>query len=164
MDIFAQKKLLMRIVVLLTLLNLFLMGFFLWKDIDNKQTPQGNNKGLKELTDILKRELNLSKDQVDKMRTLRTVYFEKEEKLAALIKGERDSINVLMFNRNTDSELVRSLAKRVAENDFKMEMLRFEQAGELKSVCTPEQVAKFDGLIIEIRDYFRQDAKPKRKR
>jgi hypothetical protein len=164
MDIFTQKKLLVRAIVLLTLANLFLMGFFLWRDIVNKPIVQANRKVQGELTGILKRELNLSKDQVDKMRSLRTMYFSKEEELAALIKMERDSMNTLMFNINTNDELVKVLARRIADNDYKMEMLRFEQARELKSICTQEQLEKFDGLIIEIRDYFRQDAKPKRKK
>jgi Spy/CpxP family protein refolding chaperone len=162
MDIFTQKKLLIRIVILLTVLNLLFIGLFLWKDIIHKPPPQGNKNELRDVSDILKRKLNLSKEQVDKIKILRSSYFETEEALATVIKGQRDSINMIMFSNRTDEELVRSLARRVAENDYKMELLRFEQAQELKSVCTPEQFEKFEGLIIEIRDYFRQEKKPKR--
>jgi periplasmic protein CpxP/Spy len=163
MDIFTQKKLLIRIVVLLVLLNLFMIGFFLCKDIFRKPPRQGNENEFRDVSDILKRELSLSKEQVDQIRVLRSSYFETEEALAAVIKGERDSINMIMFNKNTNEELVRSLARRVADNDYKMELLRFEQAQKLKSICTPEQLEKFENLIIEIRDYFRRDNQPKRK-
>jgi len=44
-----------------------------------------------------------------------------------------------------------------------MELLRFDQAQSLKLICTPKQLEKFEGLIIEIRDFFKQDEKPKRK-
>jgi periplasmic protein CpxP/Spy len=163
MDIFSQKKLLIQIVILLVLLNLFLIGFFLCKDMLRKPPRQGNETGFRDVSDVLKRELNLSKDQVDQIKVLRSSYFETEEALAAVIKGERDSINMIMFNKSTNEELVRSLARRVADNDYKMELLRFEQAQKLKSICTPEQLEKFENLIIEIRDYFRQDNRPVKK-
>ena len=163
MDIFTQKKLLIRIVILLAFLNLFLIGYLLYTDIFRKPPPQSSEKGYRDVSEILKRELNLSKEQVDQIRVLRSSYFETEEALAAVIKSERDSINMIMFNKSTDEELVRSLARRVADNDYKMELLRFEQAQKLKSICTPEQLEKFESLIIEIRDYFRSDNQPKRK-
>jgi periplasmic protein CpxP/Spy len=163
MDIFTQKKFLIRIVILLVLLNLLLIGFFLFRGTYSKPPRQGNQNEFRDVSEILRRELNLSNEQVDQIRILRSSYFEKEEALAAVIKGERDSINMIMFNKSTNEELVRSLARRVADNDYKMELLRFEQAQKLKSVCTPEQLEKFENLIIEIRDYFRRDNQPKRK-
>jgi periplasmic protein CpxP/Spy len=163
MDIFTQKKLLIRVVVLLVLLNVFLIGFFLTNNTLRKPPPPGNNREFRDVSDILRRELNLSDEQVDQIRVLRSSYFETEEALAAVIKSERDSINMIMFNKSTDEELVRSLARRVADNDYKMELLRFDQAQKLKSICTPEQLEKFESLIIEIRDYFRRDNQPKRK-
>ena len=163
MDIFTQKKLLIRIVILLTVLNLLLIGLLLGKDFFHKPPPQGNPVGFRDVSDILERELNLTREQVDQIRVLRSSYNETEEALAAVIKSERDSINMIMFNKSTNEELVRSLARRVADNDYKMELIRFEQAQKLKSICTPIQLEKFEGLIIEIRDYFRQDNQPKRK-
>jgi hypothetical protein len=35
-----------------------------------------------------------------------------------------------------------------------------EQAQQLKTICTPQQLEKFDKLVIEIRDYFRPDNRP----
>jgi Spy/CpxP family protein refolding chaperone len=163
MDIFTQKKLLIRIVILLTVLNLLFIGLFLWKDFFHKPPPRDNPNGFRDVSDILKRELNLSREQVDQIRVLRSSFNGTEIALAAVIKSERDSINMIMFNKNTNEELVRSLARRVADNDYKMELLRFEQAQKLKTICTPKQLEKFEGLIIEIRDYFRQDNQPKRK-
>ena len=164
MDIFTQKKLLIRIVILLTVLNILLMGGFFLKDIFHKPPPPDNLGEFRDISAILKKELNLTREQVDQIRNLRSVFFEKENVLAAAIKSERDSINVTMFNKNTNNELVRLLARRVADNEFKMEMLRFEQAEELKKVCNPEQLDKFEVLVMEIRDYLKQDIKPRRKR
>jgi Spy/CpxP family protein refolding chaperone len=164
MDIFTQKKMLIRIVVLLTILNIMLMGGLFWKDFFHGPPPQNNPDDSRDVSTILKKELNLTEEQVGQIRNLRSLFNEKEKVLAAEIKNERDSINIAMFNKNTNEELVRLLAGRVADNEFKMELLRFEQAQELKKICTPEQLEKFEVLVIDIRDYFRQDNKPRRKR
>jgi len=164
MDIFTQKKLLVRIVILLTTLNLILIASVVWNDYFRKPPPPVNQDDFRDVSEILKRELNLSDKQVEQIRNLRSVYFRKERAISDVIKGERDSINSSMFSNNTNVELIKSLARRVAENEYKMELLRFEQAEELKAICTPEQLQKFEGLILEIRDYFRNDNKPAKKK
>jgi len=160
MDIFTQKKLLVRIVILLTVLNLILITAVVWKDYIRKPPRQINQNDLRDVSEILKKDLKLSDEQVKQIRDLRSVYFEKERVLSEAIKNERDSMNSSMFSNNTSFELINSLARRVAENEYKMELLRFQQANELKTICTPEQLQKFEGLILEIRDYFRNDNRP----
>jgi Spy/CpxP family protein refolding chaperone len=163
MDIFTQKKLLMRIVILVTALNILLIGALLWKDFFHRPPRPENQYNLPEVSSILQRELNLSENQVQQIKNIRNDFFRKEKEVEETIRFERDSINATMFNQNTDEKHIKSLARRVADNEYKMELLRFDQALELKTICTPEQLRKFEGLIKEIRDFFRQDDKPKRK-
>jgi len=163
MDIFTQKKLIVRIIILFAVLNLSLISVLLWKDFFHRPPPQNNSNNFRDVSAVLEKELNLSKRQADQIKKLRSDFFAKEEELATAIRNERDSINVSMFNKNSDEELVRFLAKRIADNDYKMELLRFEQAQELKSICNSEQLERFEKLVIEIRDYFRQDNRPPKK-
>jgi Spy/CpxP family protein refolding chaperone len=163
MDLFTQRKLLIQLVILLTALNLVLIGTFLWKDLFREPRPKDQVKEYRDVSKILERELKLTRGQVDQIKRLRSVSFEKERALSETIKSEKDSINAIMFGNTPDEILVKSLARRVAENDYQMELLRFEQSREFKSICTPDQLQKFEGLVLEIRDYFRQDNKPPRK-
>jgi hypothetical protein len=162
MDIFTQKKLLGRIVILLLVQNLVLIGFYLSKDIFRKPPPRENQIETPDVTRILKKELNLSKDQEDRIRELRKGFGDREKAISEAIKDERDSINFFMFNINTNDEIIKTLARRVAENDYKMEILRYQQAQEFKAICTPEQLDKFEGLVKEIRDFLKADNKPRR--
>ncbi len=158
MDIFAQKKLLVRTVIVLVSLNLFSVGIFLWKGVHRRHEPALYPKpDYKDVSGVLKKELNLTDEQVIKINNLRSDFYEKENILTLTIRNERDSMNVAMFNKATDDSLVKSLARRVAENEYRMELLRFEQAKDLKTICTPEQLEKFQNLVLEIRDYFRPD-------
>jgi Spy/CpxP family protein refolding chaperone len=164
MDIFTQKKKLVRIVIILMLVNVIIIGAYLWNDYSHKPPPPNCPNNIKEVSEVLKKELNLTDKQVEQINQLRTSFFVKEEALVKIIREERDSMNLAMFNKSIDEELVKSLARKVAENEYQMEMLRFQQAQDFKSICTPEQLEKFNGLVIEIRDYFRPDNQPKIKR
>ena len=164
MDIFSQKKLFSRIIVLLVVLNIGTIGFFYWKMYFHHEPflfPK--NEAFKDVSSILQRELNLSTAQVTQFNTIREHYFEKEVRLKEIIKGEKDSMNVVMFNKNSDDFLIKKLALKISQNEYQMEMLRYEQAKELKSVCNPKQQEQFEHLVIEIRDYFRPDNQPKRR-
>jgi Spy/CpxP family protein refolding chaperone len=163
MDIFTQKKNLVRIVIILMLLNIIIIGAYLWNDYSHKPLPLCRLNNHEEVSTILKKELNLTDKQVNQINKLRSDYFEKEEMLAKNIRQERDSMNLAMFNKSINEELVKSLARKVAENEYQMEMLRFQQAQDFKSVCTPDQLDKFNGLVIEIRDYFKPENQPKKR-
>lgn len=98
-----------------------------------------------------------------KIDQLRKSFYEKEKELAIVMKAERDSMNKLMFNKNPNDSVVLSLAKSVSEREYKMELLRIDQARELRAICNSEQLAKFENLVKEIRDYFRPNNQPKKK-
>ena len=66
-------------------------------------------------------------------------------------------MNMIMFNQDTNDTFIQLLAKLVADGEYQMELLRFQQAQSLKEICTMEQKKKIQYLVIEIRDYFRPE-------
>ena len=183
MDIFTQNKLLIRLIIGLALLNVTSIGVFVWKDFikpPRQENPQGNRRpprpedfkdgrpprpedekdrppqynGSQDVSIILEKELQLTKTQVVQLQALREGFLKKEEQLSVSTGAKRDSMNELMFNKTTAETVVKALARGIAENEYQMELLRFEQAQAFKALCTPEQLARFNDLVIEIRDYF----------
>ena len=153
MDLFSKNKLLLRIVAFLLLLNLFSVGFF-WlggKGNDDRRRPK---RPIEEVTAMLKEELHLTPKQAEDFKKIRQDFFDKEEPLSQAIRAKRDSMNVEMFNENTDTAHVKAMARRVADGEYQMELYRLEQAQQLKAICTPEQLKNFQGIVIDIRDYF----------
>lgn len=153
MDIFKKNKLLLRLVLLLAVLNLFSIAFIWWqrKEDHNKTAPK---RDFEKTASLLKKELQLSGRQEADLKNLRETYFQKESVLSDLIKSQRDSMNAGMFKDITDTGIVRNIARRVADNEYQMELYRLEQAEQLKVICTKEQLEKFRHLVKEIRDYF----------
>jgi len=162
MDIFNQRKQLLRLVVVLTILNLFLISFFLCKDVFHGPLSD-KISDVHGVSIVLEKELGLSGIQAEKIKEIRASFFKKEKVLEEIIRSERDSVNVGMFNKNTNEDEIKTLARNIADNEYQMELLRFEQAQELKSICTPEQQEMFEKLVLEIRDYFRPNNPPPHK-
>ena len=165
MDIFTQQKLLIRTVVVLVVLNLGSIGFFILKEIRPRHEPLlfPKNEAYKDVSGILKDELGLSERQVAQFDEIRKRNFEKQAILKKIIRDDKDAMNIEMFNIKTDEAEIEMFAIRISDNEYKMEMLRYDQAKELKAVCKPEQLAKFENLVKEIRDYFRPDNQPKKR-
>ena len=163
MDIFNQKKVLTRIIVFLIFLNLVTISFFVLKESHHEPLLFPKNEAYKDVTNVLKKELQLNDKQLRDFNNIRERFFDKEVALKQIIRNQKDSMNVEMFNKNSNDNLIELLALKISENEYKMEILRYEQAKELKAVCTPEQQERFQNLVIEIRDYFRPDNQPQRK-
>ncbi len=163
MDLFVQKKLLIRVVILLALLNLFSIGIFLWKEFIHKPPRPNEREDNRGVSSVLKDKLNFTDKQSEQVKDLRSAYFEKEKVIESAIRAERDSMNAAMFNKTIDEDLVKALAKRIADNEYRMELSRFEQAKEFKAICNSEQLEKFGDMLKDIRDYFKPDDQQKRK-
>ncbi len=164
MDLFTQKKLLIRIIILLIALNLLSLGAFLWKNCSQSHPPENCKKIERgDVSGVLKKELNLNENQFIQVTKLRNLYFQKENIISEAVRSARDSMNQLMYSSKNHEALIVDLAQKVAEKEFQMEMLRFEQAKALKTICTPEQMEKFERLVKEIRDYFKPENSNKRK-
>jgi Spy/CpxP family protein refolding chaperone len=160
MDIFAQNKLLIRSIIVLILLNVCCISFFVWHNSGRGPALFPTEQKYRDVSGVLQKELNLSTQQVEQFKSIRSDFYEKEKVLTKTIRDERDSMNMMMFNQKTDTALVKILAREVSENEYQMELLRIAQSQELKSVCTPEQLNKFEQLVKEIRDYVRPDNQP----
>lgn len=163
MDIIAKNQILIRLVMALIALNLVVLVVF-WRQNAGRADDEPSTNGRKaEALAVLRDRLHLSQEQVTALQALRNDFSEKEAVLSKAIKAARDSMNVEMFQENTDTGLVKSLARHVAENEYQMELYRWRQAEQFKDICKPEQLRQFEDMVIEIRDYFKPDKKKKGK-
>lgn len=170
MDIFAEKKLLIRLIIVLALLNIVSIGVFLWKGFDKNKPRQQRERrddaprDRKDVAAVLEEELGLSKEQVEQIQRLRADFSDKEEVVQQAIRNKRDSMNVEMFNKNTNDDAVKSLARGISDLEYQKELLRLEQSKAFKAICTPEQLEKFEDLVKEIKNYFKPKDPQKKNR
>lgn len=157
MDIFSQNKVLIRTSVVLVALNLVLIGFLIFKEMRPHPEPdfrrEPENK--KELSAILKKELNLTNDQVVKFEAIRAQNAARKSKFKEIINQDKELLNKEMYSKNYNEEKVFALAKKIADNEYQIEISKIHQSQQLKAICNPKQLDKFENLVVEIQDYFR---------
>lgn len=163
MDIFSQKRFLQRLVVLLIISNLLIAGFYWWRFNDSGQGRGKEPRPVKqqELPALLQKELGLNDTQANGLKKIRAAFFEKEKLLSDSIRSMRDSMNQLMFGTETYDQTLEELGKAVSAYEYKMEMLRVEQAREVRQLCTQEQRIRLEKLVREIRDYLKPETEKK---
>lgn len=135
------------------------MGYLWWQKKDGLEDRQPR-RGKDNPKQILREKLNLSRQQEAAIIQLRVDFSAKEEAINQMIKLQRDSMNVVMFHADTDTASLKKIAWRVAENEYRLELSRIEQAHKMKDICTPEQLKEFEHLVINIRDFLQ----PKKKK
>jgi Spy/CpxP family protein refolding chaperone len=158
MDIFSKSRFLVRLVITLVLLDLFAIGY-LWFSKPAGRNPQPPDRPMENVSGALRDKLHLSKDQEKEFVRIREDFFLKETDLVKMIKEERDSMNLEMFSEKADTARLKRAAQRVAQMEYQIELCRIEQAQQLKSVCTGEQLKEFQKLVIDIRDYLQPGKK-----
>lgn len=161
MDIFSQRKILVTAIVVLVLLNLSLVGIVGFGLFSPKQKLQPKPADEMELASILKQELDLSPQQAEELKNIRTEFFQREQIITRSIRSKRDSMNLLMFGNNSNDTLLKRLAVDVSQGEYNMELLRIEQAAKLRTICDAGQLSRLQKLVKEIRDYLRPDSERK---
>ncbi len=142
-------------VVVLVVLNLASLGYIAWKAYHQKSKKSDMPVPQTELSEVLKNELGLSARQTDSLKIIRADFFDKEKILSENTRLKRDSMNLFMFSENSNDSLLVKLATEVSSNEYKMELLRIEQAAQLRNIFTDLQLKKLNGVIKEIRDYLK---------
>ncbi len=165
MDIFSQNKLLIRTILFLVVLNLGSITFFTIREMrprhDGENPPNDEKKN--ELSAILKKELNLSEQQVAKFDEIREQNASKKQELKQAINEDKELLNQEMFDQNSNNERLLALAKKIGDNEYRIELSKINQSKQLKSICNPDQLEKFQDLMVEMRDYLRPNNQPQRK-
>ena len=158
MDIFSKNKFLIRVIFVLIIFNLFSTGY-IWQTMKKRPNRDQPKQEKVNTTNLLKDKLHLTEAQVKEINRIRDDFTQKEEKLILVIKAQRDSMNIAMFNEISDNEYLKRIARQLVENQYQMELYRIEQAQQFKSVCTKEQLTDFQNLVIDIRDFFQPPRK-----
>ena len=58
-----------------------------------------------------------------------------------------------MFNKNCNEQKLVSIARKIGDNEYRIELSKINQSKQLKAICNASQLEKFQDLMFEMRDY-----------
>jgi protein CpxP len=146
-----KTKLLTIAVVGLLILNLGMMGLFLFngKPPQHQGGPEG--EGPKKI--IIER-LNFDEGQQKQYEGIITEHRSKTKELNKRSRDLHDELYSLLKNNTIDKTISDSLIKTITENQKAKEDLNFDHFQKIKAICKSDQLERFNGLVIDLTHLF----------
>jgi len=114
----------------------------------------------KRLVGFLKKELNFTRDQVDKFIQLRDEHFQKTIQLRRQVDDLRREMMEHLLDQQPDSSQVEKLAEKMGQKTAELEKAVFYHFIELMGVCDSEQKSKYKSLLREILNQLKPPDQP----
>ncbi len=112
---------------------------------DGMHHNQGKCNMLKKYL-ILKDELKLTDEQIDKIKEIENEYMKEEIKMEADIKIERINLRETFYSKKPDFQKARSIAEKISGLELKRKLSKIDSAEKGYNVLTEEQKSKLPAL------------------
>jgi periplasmic protein CpxP/Spy len=149
-------------IVVLVALNLSTIGMIWMREMRPPAGPPGDNRPDEQaVVRFLQSELALSDDQVRQYQQLRQRHAQEIQRLREEI-GElkRQQLKAQLDMDIPDMERATQAARRIADNQFELELLTFQHFAELRTLIGHEQVEKLRSLLLELFMVSRSGGQP----
>jgi periplasmic protein CpxP/Spy len=155
------------IIGVLVCLNLMALGL-VWQ-AHFKQTPlpgirggrsgQGPGRAPEErhrrMMGFLQNELELTQEQMEQVRSLHEQQNSQLQIVHEQIHLQREAMKAILFQGSGDPNELKALAQQVGQLQSELEWARFNHFLRIKSLCSPPQKERFEGLINDIFEQTR---------
>jgi Spy/CpxP family protein refolding chaperone len=121
-----------------------------YDDTKYRQDMEDREQRNKRLVGFLKRELNFTRDQVEKFMQLRDEHFQKASQIRRQVDDLRRELMEHLLDDQPDSSQVEELTEKMGQKTAELEKSVFYHFIELMEVCDSEQKSKYKSLLREI--------------
>ncbi len=144
-----KSKVFLTIIVILLIANIAMVLLFLLKkdgDKHGKQRPDRKTM----IANFLKNEIGFSTEQLQQYDTLSTVHWENMKIMFDSLRSSKDKQFKELTSGNFSDSVINHVAGQSAVSQKIMELQMFNHLKNIRSICTPEQLPKFDSLFVKI--------------
>ncbi|HVZ55224.1 MAG TPA: hypothetical protein VG870_01080 [Chitinophagaceae bacterium] len=154
----ARNRVLLFIIGVLVLTNMAILVYFLWIKPAPASQDRTGGRGREGLSETLKREVGFNDQQVAAYRQLKDQQWPVMKTMFEDLRHAKDSLFVLLTVPGVPDSTVRRAADRIAERQRALDMQAFNHFRQLRQVCRPDQLPRFDTLVQ--RMFRRMTASP----
>jgi Spy/CpxP family protein refolding chaperone len=148
MNFFQKNRLIIWILILLIVINISaLTSFFI---LTKQPAPAPCCTPEEQQCMTFRDELSLSAEQTLKVNDINKKYTESAEPIAAAIKENRAAILTELEKDVPDTTQLNILTDQLTLLQVKIQRENIKQFGDLKRVCTPEQVQRLSALYRDL--------------
>lgn len=140
MNIFTRNRIIVGIAILLTAINLAILGTFgFYHTRKQEYEPQQNVNSQRNPRKMIAREIDLTQEQEGKFETLHKDFVEETRENKAALLDQYNMIMRELDEKNPDRNRLDSLAREIGRLHFEQQQTTIEHFLSLREVCSPEQ-------------------------
>lgn len=144
-----KSKILLTIIGILLIANIAMVSFFLLKKDVNKYDKQRPDRKTM-IANFLKDEIGFSTEQLQQYDTLSTGHRENMKKMFDSLRSSKDKQFKELAAGNFSDSVINNVADQSAVSQKIMELQMFNHLKNVRLLCTPAQLPKFDSLFVKI--------------
>ncbi len=148
MDSVTKNKSLVSIIIFLLITNIAMLVFFLVLNKPPQKVVRARDQN--GMSGMLQKEVGFSKDQIDTYLSLRKSQMDTIHVLFDdLRKSKMDFYDLIYTSQISDSSLNKA-ADIIAERQKSLDLYMFNHFKQVRNICTPDQLQKFDSTIKKV--------------
>ena len=143
-----RSKIFLAIIAILLAANIALVSFFLMKKDDRKTEKRPDRKTM--IANFLKNEIGFDTVQLQQFDTLSARHKENMNQMFDSLRESKDGQFKQLTAGNFSDSVMNSVAEQSAANQKIMELKMFNHLKNVRMLCKPEQLPKFDSLFVKV--------------
>ncbi len=143
----SKNKILLITVIILLLTNIAMLAFFLSKDPGKKGAHNGREAAMAE---FLKNDIGFTAQQMQDYDTISKKHREKVKAIFDEMRSSKEQQLKELGTAGFSDSAINLAVDRSAENQKMIERGMLVHFTEIRKLCTPEQLPKFDSLFYKV--------------
>ena len=143
-----RSKVFLAIIGILLVANIALVSFFLLKKDDGKREKRPDRKAM--ISAFLKNEIGFDTIQLKQYDTLSDRHKDSMKKMMDSLRSLKDEQIKELAAANFSDSAMNTIAVQSATSQKAMELQMFNHLKNIRLLCTPEQLPKFDSLFGKV--------------
>lgn len=143
-----RSKVFLTIIGILLVANIAMITFFIMKKDTDRHQKRPDRKEM--IANFLKNEIGFSTAQLQQYDTLSTRHRENIKIMFDSLRSTKDKQFKDLTAGNFSDSVINSVADQSAVSQKIMELQMFNHLKNIRMLCTPEQLPKFDSLFVKV--------------
>lgn len=153
-----KSKIFLTIIGILLVANMAMVSFFLMKKDGDKHGKQRTDRRAM-IANFLKTEIGFDTVQLQQYDTLSVRHKESVKKMFDSARSGKDKQFAELAASDFSDSAMNSIADRSAATQRAMELKMFAHLKNVRLLCTPDQLPKFDSLFVKVLNRRNGDGK-----
>lgn len=143
-----RSKVFLVIIGILLIANIAMLSFFLMKKDNGRNENRPDRKAM--IADFLKKEIGFNQAQLQQYDTLSDRHRDNVRKMYDNHRSSKDNQFKQLAASDFSDSIINNVADQSAASQKIMELQMFNHLKNIRALCTPEQLPKFDSLFVKI--------------